>query len=192
VTKYSGVGTTHIGVRQATGVYHATRFSAARQQSINLGVDINWDRLGVDDTTASTIFRELKRRVARRWAHLRKTSCPELEPLTYVGTHENPEGKRNTHWCAYVAPGFQSEFRRTVEERLKKLTGVENLGRALRFKRIATAGTHNKYILKGVNPAYARYFHMRAVDQGFVGGRGRVFISRTIGWTARQTAGWRP
>lgn len=185
-----GVGTRYIGMKQAAGAFHATRFARDCGQPINLGVVLNWTRLGVEPDYASRIFSELCRRTARRWTYLRKTAAPDLPRLAYISVQENPDGHRNTHWNVSIPPAYAAEFRRTVAARLRKLVGVASLGRGLRFVRIETAGGYTKYCLKGVLPAGASHFHMRAVDQGFIGGRGRVTVSRTIGRTARKAAGW--
>jgi hypothetical protein len=177
-------------MRQAAGVFHATRFAGESGQPINYGVVLNWVRLGVDEDHASRLFSELLRRTARRWTYLRKTMTAGPPPLAYVSVQENPDGRRNTHWNVAVPVAFQAEFRRTVVDRLQKIVSLDSLGRGIKFVKIETPGTYTKYCLKGVLPAGAPHFHMRAVDQGFIGGRGRVQVSRSIGPAARKHAGW--
>lgn len=185
-----GIGTSHIGLKQAAGVFHATRYATETGHPLNIGVVINWSRLGIDPEQASRVFAELRRRVARRWAYLRKTGAPDLPPLCYVGIQENPDGRRNTHWNVSVPTAYQEDFKRSVINRLGKIVGCDPGDRVIAFVDINTPGTYAKYCLKGTLPVGGPHFYMRTVDQGFIGGRGRVLVSRTIGRTARKAAGW--
>ena len=45
-------------------------------------------------------------------------------------------------------------------------------------------------ILKGIDPAYGRYLHIRPANEGIVTGR-RTGASRAIGRAARKAAGWK-
>jgi hypothetical protein len=191
VTKSSGIGTTHIGVRPATNVLHGIRFAAASQRPLSLAATINWDRLGLSDGAARDAFRELRRKVRRRWTYLKQSKSLELGPFDDVGSHENPAGHFNTHWLIRVPAFFTAEFKRTVTRFLKKIVCGEELGQALHFRAAPTPGSFAKYMLKGVDPDYAAYFHMQAQDQGFVVGRGRTFVGRAIGQSARRQAGWK-
>jgi hypothetical protein len=154
-------------------------------------VTINWDRLGLDDGAAMSSFRALRQKIKRRWAHIRKTSGSDPGSFDDAGVHENPLGHRNTHWLVRMPPPHRAKFQRDVTRFLLKVVGAERVGRALHFKPIAAAGTFAKYLAKGVDPNYAGYFHVQAIEQGFIAGRGRSFVSRTIGFSARKSAGWR-
>jgi hypothetical protein len=82
-------------------------------------------------------------------------------------------------------------FRKDVERFLKKAADSEVLGRSLHFKPIHAAGSYAKYLTKGIAPGYADYFRMECLDQGFIAGRGRTFVSRSIGFAARKKIGWK-
>ena len=73
---------------------------------------------------------------------------------------------------------------------LTKMTGRRDLGSALEIREIYALGGLAKYILKGVRPDGADYFHIEAIDQGRVFGR-RTFVSRTLDFSARKAAGWK-
>jgi hypothetical protein len=190
VTKYGPVGTVHIGVRPATNLFHAVRFAASKGRPLNLAVTINWQRLGLDEATAIVAFRSLRQKVRRRWTHLRKSSTPALGSCDDVAVHENPNGLCNTHWMIHVPLGFSGEFKRTVARFLKKVVQLGELSRGLHFQSIGAAGMFAKYVMKGVDPAFGAYFHVEPEDQGFVPGRGRTSVSRTIGSSARKEAFW--
>ena len=168
---------------------------------MSLGVDVNWERLCIEGPAAKRLSRILQERVGRFYmARVRRRtpgfadlSLPQRRhrALAFIGSHENPGGVPNTHWLYHVPEGFQGRFIAKMTATLRKLTGVDDLGRAFHNQAIDCPGAADKYILKGINPVYAAHFHMTAVDQGFIPGRGRTFVSHSIGWTARKAVGWK-
>jgi hypothetical protein len=90
----------------------------------------------------------------------------------------------------YVPPLYRRALEAAIIKRTEKLSGIDCLGRAIHFLDVAKPGGVAKYTLKGVDPAYAKHFHMEASDQGSIHGR-RLAISRSIGATARERAGWK-
>lgn len=191
MTKPGPTGTAFIGVRPATNFFHGVRFAADEQRPLNVGITINWDRLGIADPEAMDKFRDLRRRVRRRWSYLRGSSAPGLGSFDDAGVHENPDGRRNTHWIIRVPQTYQADFRSAVTRFLKKVADTDAVGRALHFQKVERAGTYAKYLAKGIQPEYAEYFHTEATDQGFIEGRGRTFVGRAIGFAARKQAGWK-
>jgi len=154
-------------------------------------VTINFTTLGIaDETGAGRLFSLLRTRIKRAWKYQRDGRCLKIGPFDDVGSHENPDGVRHVHWLVRVPAHIRPWFEASVEKQLKKIVGLDDLGPALHFKDIDAIGTLAKYILKGVRPDLADYFHMEAADQGIVLGR-RVFVSRTIGHSARKAASWR-
>lgn len=191
MTKSGPLGTTQIGIRPATNAFHAARYAAETNRLPTVAVTINWDRLGYDDEHASAMFRDLRRRVRRRWKYLRLFD-PSIGHLDDFGSHENPDGRRNTHWSVYVPTQMTTEFRSAVEKAARAVTKLRVLpNRAILFQRIEAVGSHMKYLLKGIRPDAASYFHMEAIPQGFVSGRGRTFVSRSLGFSARKAANWK-
>ena len=190
MTKSSGLGTHHIGVDPATNLLHAVRFAQSRGRPLNVAVTINWDRLGLRDSAAISAFRSVRQKVTRSWKHLRQTRCPHIGSCEGVAVHENPAGLLNTHWMIHVPADFLDEFKRAVRKFLKKVTSVEKLGRALHIQPAPAPGTFARYMLKGIAPAYGDHFYVRSNDQGFVPGRGRTSVSRSIGRSARKNAFW--
>src|SRR5580704_16363994 len=101
MTKYSAIGTTHIGIDPATNLFHAARFGRDTGRAPTLAISINWDRLGIPEESASAVFRDLRRRVRRHWKY-EANAERGLGGLEDFGVHENPNGKRNTHWAVHV------------------------------------------------------------------------------------------
>lgn len=182
--------TASIGPRQAARTFHAVRFANDNGQPLNFHVSINFGLLGIDPDTAGKLFREIWARFSRWYAYQRGKGRA-FGSFDAYAVHEHPEGgARNVHWIMRVPDGARVEVERVICKRIEKLTGLDCLGRAIHFQDVPAAGSLAKYTLKGIHPAYAAHFHMNAVPQGTIAGR-RITISRSIGFAARQRAGWK-
>lgn len=182
-------GTWGIGPKQAARAFHAVRFANDNGRSLNLLITIDFTSLGVSETDAGVLFRDIWARIGRWWAYQRKKGR-SFGPFDCYAVHEHPEhGPRHVHWFVRAPEGGRTEFERVVRARVEKVTGLACLGRAIHFLDVERPGGVAKYTLKGIQPAYAAHFHMDASDQGFVHGR-RIAISRSIGFAARTKSGW--
>lgn len=135
-------------------------------------------------------FRKLRDKVRRHWKYLRDQRGNGIGSLSSIATQENPGDKRNTHWMVAVPEPWLPEFERSVRKFLCKVANTDDLGAAVLFERLYAVGGAMKYALKGIDPAYQDYFKIDFEDQGFVSGRGRIFVSRDIGPAARKKRGW--
>ena|SRR5690606_24828653 len=183
-------GTVSIGAKQAARTFHAVRFANDNGRTLNLFVTIDFTSLGIDPNDASATFRQVWARFSRWYADQRDRKGRPFGRFDAYAVHEHPtHGPRHVHWVMRAPEGTEDEIERVIRNRLEKLTGLACLGSAIDFRPVYSAGQLAKYTLKGIAPAYARHFHMTAEDQGFVTGR-RITISRSIGYAARQRAGW--
>lgn len=183
-------GTRGIGPRQAARAFHAVRFANDNGRALNLLITVDFTSLGIETEEAGRFFQRLWQRVGRWWAYQRGKGRP-FGPFDCYAVHEHPEqGPRHVHWFVRAPDGARAELERIVRNRLEKMTGLACLGRALHFRDVEKPGGVAKYTLKGIQPAYAEHFHMKASDQGFIHGR-RLAISRSIGVAARMNAGWK-
>lgn len=183
-------GTTSIGPKQAARGFHAVRFATASGKQMNLLATIDLTTLGINDNDAGTLFRKLWQKTTRWWAYERAKGR-QLGSFVAFATHEHPPGgPRHVHWLMHVPPKAANDVQEIISKRLRKMTGIDCLGKALHFQPVRKPGGVAKYMLKGVQPAFASHFHMEAADQGLIVGR-RLAVSRSIGATARRNAGWR-
>jgi hypothetical protein len=173
-----------------TNLFHAARYASEIGRAPTVTVSINWHRLGVQEDNACSLFRDLRRRVRRRWKYLMESGVG-FGPFDDLAVHENPSGKRNTHWSVRVPPAGLDEFKGTVERFLKKVVQIDDLGDGIFFQPIKALGGHMKYLGKGIRPDAAEYFYINAMDQGFVTGHGRTLVSRSLGLTERRRNGWK-
>ena len=166
------------------------RFANDNGRPLNLMVTIDFSSLGIVVDEAAAFFRDTWARVSRWYAYQRKKGCA-FGPFDAYAVHEHPDdGPRHVHWVMRAPAGAREEIERVIRARLEKMTGLACLGRAVHFLDIAKPGGVAKYTLKGVHPAFAAHFHMRAEDQGEITGR-RITVSRSIGYAARQREGWK-
>jgi hypothetical protein len=182
-------GTRAIGPKQAARTFHAVRFANDNGRPLNLLISINFDILGIASADATSFFQKLWARVGRWWAYQRQKERP-FGPFDYYVIHEHPAGgARNAHVLLRAPNGGREELKTVVRSRLEKMTRLDCLGRAVHCLDVEKAGGVAKYTLKGIQPAFADHFFMKASDQGFIPGR-RIAISRSIGHAARRKAGW--
>ena len=186
-TKYGAAG---IGPRQTAGAFHAVRFANDNGLPLNLMVTIDFTSLGISDENATHFFQDTWGRFTRWYAYQRKKGRA-FGSFDGYAVHEHPAGgPRHVHWVMRVPDGARIEVERVIRQRIEKLTGLACLGQAVHFQEVRKAGGIAKYTLKGVQPQYAGHFFMRASDQGVIHGR-RITVSRSIGFAARQRAGWK-
>jgi hypothetical protein len=193
VTTISGIhriyGTPHIGRRAAENFLHAIRFTHEVGRPINTHITINFHVLDIDNFRAGDIFTELKARIARWWAYQRKKNS-SLRTLVGVHSHSNPNGSRHVHWLTHIPDHLRADFELTVDARLRKILGIASLPpTALHIGPVGAPGMLAKYVLRGIDPAYADYLHIRHEDEGLVMGR-RTGVSRAISLAARKKADW--
>ena len=178
-----------IGHRAAVNALHGIRYSSDLGRPINLSVCINFQTLGVPEEQACGLFKLLRDKVARWWKHQRAGKGRDVGELLHYYAHANPAGSRHVHWQVHVPAAIWDEFQGIVTKRLRAVLGRVDLGDALHFAAIGGAGSHAKYILKGVDPDYAAHLHIEAANEGLVTGR-RTGVSRAMSKAARKAGGW--
>lgn len=186
-TKY---GTSSIGRRALENALHALRFAREQGRRANVLVTINFSTISIGDDRAGAIFQDLQARVGRWWAYQRDgKGRSDLGRMMGVHSHANPAGSRHVHWLIHVPPPARLEFEKTVASRLRKVAERDDLKDALHFLDVVADGGTAKYIFRGIDPAYADYFFIRAANEGTVTGR-RTGASRACSRAARREAGW--
>lgn len=185
-TKY---GTHSIGRRAAENALHAIRYAGLTGRPVNAHVTISFIALGIHDDKAGDVFRKLQISLARWWRYQRKDKGRDIGPSVGIYAHANPAGSRHVHWLLHLPDEIRSDFIGAVEKRLRKLAGLDDIGDALHVQEVDRPGGIAKYVLRGIEPAYADYLHIRASNEGIVSCR-RTGTSRFIGKAARKLAGW--
>ena len=180
--------TEYVPRRSAEGAFHARRFAGDVGVAFTAMVTVSWSHIGAEPRELYDLHKTLRARFKRAWKYRqRSTALPELH---MIETIESPEGDFHAHALVNVLLGEREWVLQTLISRMSKITGQEVPEDAIQILDVQHSGTVLKYMLKGVSPAYADYFHMRTLAQGTVHGR-RVSVSRSLGPTARRRARWR-
>jgi hypothetical protein len=181
--------TQHISRMPAVNIHHATRFAERRGTPLNAFVTINFTEVGIG-AGASRVFRKLlSQRFApwlRRSSDLRNRAAP-----TYVWTIENAASTLAAHWLVHLPDGSAKAFARKLRSWLEGLADTPLLARTVQVKRVYNVIGARRYILKGVDPAWADHLGIRPSDQGIVNGK-RSGFSRNLGPAARKSGGYTP
>ena len=181
--------TRHINRVPAVNIHHATRYAQRRGLPLNKMVTVNFTELGVTDQASRLFRRMLTQRFApwlRRSIPTRAKSAP-----TYVWVVENTSGTIAAHWLVHVPKGTARVFASKLSAWLEGLSGGRPQGRTIQIERVYNLVGARRYILKGVNPAWASHLGVRPSDQGIVNGK-RSGFSRNLGPTARKAGGYVP
>ena len=161
---------------------------------MNTHITVSFTDLGLAEEQASRFFIDVRTAIARRWKREREVKGRDIGTLDDVHAHEHPlGGRRHVHWLLHrPALITRGELEDQLSRRIRKRAELDDLGTALHFQhddQVKGPGTLTKYILKGTDPVFAGYFHMRTEPMGWVSGR-RTGTSRTLGKAAQEAANW--
>jgi len=179
----------HINRLPAVNVHHASRYSERIGLPLNTFITVNLTALGVA-AAASTVFRKL---LAQRFAPWLRRGSPQARLIspTYVWSIEAAGNVTAAHWLVHLPESLVSQFAMKLGAWLEGLSGEKVLHETVQMKPIYNLVGIRRYILKGVNPAWAEHLGVKAVDQGIVNGK-RSGFSKNLGPTARKAGGYKP
>ncbi len=180
----------HVRSRLASRFFKAAKYSEGRPHSPNLFVTLNLTHTACPPQKASKAVADLCSKFGRwlRYQSKKAVSAgqPALGPPTYEVVLEAPGGIHHAHWLVFVPDEVKEIFRVTLPKWLEKVAGdiTVPVG-AIHIEPIREIMALSRYCMKGVDRHHARRCYVRPTDQGVVWGK-RVFISRSLGPTARQ------
>jgi hypothetical protein len=153
-------------------------------------VTINLGLLGCEPDEAGLRFRTL---LAQRFAPWLRRTGSNLKGIgpTYVWTMEAAGNQTAAHWLVHIPAPMTKAFHAKLDEWLASIAGGEVDTGAANLKPIYNLTGIRRYILKGVDPAWAKHLGVQHVPQGEVIGK-RSGFSRNLGPAARKRGGYRP
>jgi hypothetical protein len=124
---------------------------------------------------------------------LRRTASAKIEvPPTYVWALEAAGGQMAAHMLLHMPDKLMAEFRGRLVQWLCGLFGTDELEPSvLQIENVYNLIGVRRYLLKGIDPVWAKHLAVRPVSQGKVIGK-RSGFSRNLGPTARTRGGYRP
>jgi hypothetical protein len=179
----------HINPVPAVNIHHASRFAQRVGHPLNTMVTVNITELEAE-RQASRLFRKLLTQRFAPWLRRSPTLRARTAP-TYVWTLENTAATTAVHWLVHIPKGATRVFAAKLAAWFEGLSGKPPLSRTIQVKKVYNLIGARRYLLKGVNPAWASHLGVRPSDQGVVNGK-RSGFSRNLGPAARKAGGYTP
>ena len=184
----------HIRFESTVSILRAERFARAQRRYMNLMITIDLQKKPKAGMTPYDIFRK------RFWANTRarwntlKAKGLVKGPFDAIAVFENPmtKSEKNTrfwgpyhvHWLVRWPVKHRDKFKRLLGVQYRKEFGFIHR-RSINFLDIDASAGVAKYLAKGVDPIYAKHFHVNHKLQGRIDHR-RIIVSRSLGPTARK------
>lgn len=179
-----------IGRHPAVNIHHARRYAELAGVPFNWMVTINFGIGGVAPEGASRMLQKLLRQRFAPWLRRSAVNDNKIRP-TYVWSLEAPHGTASAHVLIHLPPKLAGAFQAKLGTWIEGLVGTVVPARALDVRPIYNRVGVTRYILKGINPAWAEHLAITPIDQGQVVGK-RTGFSRNLGPAARRRSGYRP
>jgi hypothetical protein len=176
--------------RPAVNIHHAVRYSRLIGLPLNRFVTINFSHTSCPPSRASHAFRKLLTQRYAPW--LRRSGDVKWQlPPTYVWALECGGGQTAVHWLIHIPRSLCRVFEKRLAEWLLSLLGEAAEGQAVKIKPIHNLTGLKWYLLKGVDPVWAKHLGVNPIAQGRTVGK-RSGFSKNLGPAARRRGGYKP
>lgn len=179
-----------IGRKPAANLHHATRFAERIGQPLNQFITINYTKTACRPEDASARFRLLLASWFARWLRRHPRNRKACQP-TYVWVLEAAGGQTAVHWLVHIPRGLIREFWSMVPQWVQATVGPDIEPSTVKHRRIHNVTGLKRYVLKGMDPHFARAWKIRPSPQGMIVGK-RSGFSRNLGPAARKGVNYRP
>lgn len=179
-----------IGRKPAANIHHATRVAERLGYPLNQFVTINYTKTSCTADDATAVFRTLLASWFARWLRRHPENKQATAP-TYVYAFEAAGGQIAVHWLVHIPSCLVHDFQRLLPEWVQATAGRIDGPGAIDHRRVYGIVGAKRYLLKGMDPHFARAWKIRPSPQGIVIGR-RSGFSRNLGPTARRKASYQP
>ena len=171
--------------QQATNFAPAIRLAEKLVHPLNQFVTLNFNHTACPPEAASAVFARLRDNHFGPWVRRppRRSGLTGSTPA-FVWVIENTNGHTAAHWLLHVPPPRLADFTAKFPQWLHSVTGgltcaVSSIDIRAAYRPFGA----RKYMLKGIDPAFADFYGIRHVPQGLVHGK-RCGFSRSLGPTA--------
>lgn len=174
--------------RPGSNALHAVRFAANLKRPLNTFVTVNITHTSCPIDVVSKRFAELRNQRFQRWADYKPRGISEARngPPTFIWSIENSNGVINIHWLVYISPKFRKEFDIKIIKWVKSIMGpIDDTECVVDIKDAYNPEGAKLYMMKGLEPVYAKAWKIRHKYQGLVIGK-RCGTSINIGRSARM------
>jgi hypothetical protein len=172
--------------KPAANLYHAIRIAKAIGLPLNVFVTVNLSELGIPPEEASKRFRFLLSNrfgpwVTRAPRHSQVRTCQS----TYVWVLEAAGGVMAVHWVAHVPEERLADFQSRLPDWVESVTGGAPLAGAIHEKDHIEPRSLGKYLLKGMEEAFAPFYGVEHKPQGAIVGK-RSGFSQNLGPSVKR------
>ena len=172
----------HINRKPAAHLLNAINLARRLGRPLNQFVTINFDHTACPAKLVSRQFKRLRDNYFSPW--LRRNGVGPIAPPTFVWSVEN-DGACAVHWLVHIPKGRVGDFRKRLHDWLASVAGEIRCSQAIHVRYAPAPPGAGKYMLKGINPAWAQPYGIRHISQGIVHGK-RSGFSRCLGPTTRR------
>jgi hypothetical protein len=177
----------YIDHRQALNIQRATDHAARIGRTLNTAIHLNVGHMRCEEDQISAMFERLRDRHFTKWLRdiAQRKNRPDWLPACYVWSIEGTRGYPNIHWLVHIPPALKTKFEAKLKKWLQRLAGPLNMD-----QRPVVVGPADEpkgatlYLLKGLDPRYAKLLKIRVKPQGPVSGK-RAGMSVSLGPAAR-------
>jgi hypothetical protein len=178
--------THHINRKPASNLHHAVRIAEVIGLPLNYFVTLNFSCTCCQPDEVSRLFSIMRANrfgpwVKRPGRNSGKTPCP----ATHAWVIEAAGGVVSVHWLVHIPPGRVTDFTARLPGWLVDITSGPLDAGAVKVERAYAARGASKYMLKGIDPAYAAFYGVQHVPQGVTYGR-RSGYSNNLGPSVKR------
>ena len=171
--------------QQITNIKPAIRLAEKNGTPLNRFVTLNFTHTACDAGAVSLAFSDLRERFMR-W--FRRNQRDTQHGAAFIWVAENANDHAAIHWLVHIPDARLADFRARLPIWLAKVTGgIICDDSAINVKPAHTPLGAGKYMMKGIDPAYAAFYRIRPVPQGIVHGK-RCGFSQSLGPSACRQA----
>ena len=172
--------------QQITNIKPAIRLAEKNGTPLNRFVTLNFTHTACDAGAISLAFADLRERFMR-WFR-RGNGQDDQHRAAFVWVAENANDHAAIHWLVHIPDTRLADFRARLPLWLEKATGgITCEDSAINVKPAYTPLGAGKYMMKGIDPAYAAFYRIRPVPQEIVHGK-RCGFSQSLGPSACRQA----
>lgn len=172
----------------ALQLLHAERFARSLRRPMTHAVTITFTRPLKQGVSARDVFVEIRNKVQRAWNYRRKKGRVN-DPLYYLAVFENPPygrrfgrtvyGPLHVHWMIHWY-GVPTKLIEQIANRVlrKYSSGIPH--NCVDITPLYKPVGYAMYMCKGIDPPYAKHYHLQHRPQGYVPFK-RIAISNRLG-----------
>ncbi|TXN76614.1 hypothetical protein FV228_00225 [Methylobacterium sp. WL18] len=157
--------------KTAANIHHAVRIAEAQDLPLNTFVTVNFSRTACAPEEVSTTFAHLRNTRYSHWARrpTQRSGAAPYQP-THVWVIEAGGGVIAAHWLLHVPPSRRLVFEKKMSRWIEAVAGAA-FKNAVHVKNAHTPRGAGRYMLKGMDQAWAKFYGIDFSDQGEVHGR---------------------